>query len=103
MLTIDIMFADRATYDLVKADPVMDPQTFSDIYGVASDEIQFFHSDAALAVKVSFPRPWVSGSRQDRDVYGGQIHAPLVTLPLRGLTTPPQRERPRGQAARGNR
>lgn len=82
MLTIDIMFNDQDSYERVKDSPQIVPRTFSELYGVPEEQIDLYHSDVALAVKISFPRPWVSGSRYDRDVYGGQIHGPLVELEL---------------------
>ena len=36
--------------------------------------------DAANAIKITIPRPIISGDIDDSDVYGGQQHAPLVNL-----------------------
>ena len=44
----------------------------------------FFEHDAATAIKISIPRPYVQGSREDGDVYGGQQHALLVDLDIPG-------------------
>ena len=82
MLTIDIMFDEREMYELVRDHPKVHAATFSSIFGVDEDKMDFYRSDVAMAVKVSFPRPWVSGSRDDRDIYGGQVHGPLVDLEL---------------------
>ncbi|MDT7951590.1 MAG: DUF4387 family protein [Acetobacteraceae bacterium] len=42
----------------------------------------FFTQDAARAIKVSIPRPAIQGDRDNGDLYGGQQHAPLVTLEM---------------------
>jgi Domain of unknown function (DUF4387) len=36
----------------------------------------------AMALKFSFPRPSVSGSLDDTDLFGGQFHSPLVRLEI---------------------
>jgi hypothetical protein len=82
MLTIDVMFADEATYRRVKDSACLSAASLSELYGVPESAVSRFDSDSALAVKVSFPRPWPSGSARDRDVYGGQLHAPLVLMPV---------------------
>jgi hypothetical protein len=38
--------------------------------------------EAALAIKISIPRPVFSGDPEDTDVFGGQFHSPLVRLPV---------------------
>jgi hypothetical protein len=43
-------------------------------------DIIVVNHDAALAIKISFPRPHSSGSKLDSDVYGGQQYAPLLSL-----------------------
>jgi hypothetical protein len=44
------------------------------------EDIIVVNHDVALAIKVSFPRPQSSGSKNDSDVYGGQQYAPLLSL-----------------------
>lgn len=80
VLTIDVMFADEATYQRVRSSRCLSTARMSEIYRIPEASISRFESDPALAIKVSFPRPWVSGSLTDRDVYGGQLHAPLVLV-----------------------
>lgn len=82
VLTIDIMFEVLEHYEAAKRCPELKPQTFADLYGIPVDSVDLYHNDASLAIKVSFPRPWVSGSRDDRDVYGGQMHGPIVEMEL---------------------
>ena len=85
-LTFDILFADAATYQQVKASRVLSRELFASLYGVPPDQVMFFEHDSALAIKASIPRPVPSGDPEDSDVFGGQQHGPLVDLeiPLSG-------------------
>jgi hypothetical protein len=80
MLTFDVMFEDDATYRRVLAANVLTRERFAEIYRVPAAEVQFFHHDAACAIKISIARPCVQCDLDDGDAYGGQQHAPLVEL-----------------------
>jgi uncharacterized protein DUF4387 len=79
-LTIDIMFDDLAAYERVRDSGVLSATVVSQIYGLPAEHVRFFEYEAALALKISFPRQVTSGSIGDNDVYGGQFHSPLVLL-----------------------
>jgi hypothetical protein len=38
--------------------------------------------DAACAIKITIPRPVISGDIDDTDVFGGQQYGPLVDLEI---------------------
>ena len=80
VLTFDIMFDDEDDYGHVRDSHVITPQLMAGLYGVPEDEVQLFHVDNALAIKVSIPRPAFSGDLEDSDVFGGQQYGPLVDL-----------------------
>ncbi len=79
-LTIDVMFDTTETYERVRDSGVLNAEVVAGIYQLPVENIRFFAYDAALALKISFPRPITSGSPGDTDVYGGQFHSPLVDL-----------------------
>jgi hypothetical protein len=79
-LTFDIMFKDRAGYDLVLKSGVLSAESIAKIYRVELDDIRLFNIERILAVKFSIPRKIFSGDIGDTDVYGGQFHGPLVRL-----------------------
>ncbi|WP_372620347.1 DUF4387 domain-containing protein [Falsiroseomonas sp.] len=79
-LTFDVMFDDEATYRHVVASRVLTRARFAAIYGVPEEKVMFFEHDAARAIKISIPRPYVQCDLDDGDAYGGQQHAPLVEL-----------------------
>ena len=83
-LTFDVMFEDEATYRRVVASGVLTRQRFAEIYRVPEAKVLFFEHDAARAIKISIPRPYVQCDLDDGDAYGGQQHAPLVELEMPG-------------------
>jgi Domain of unknown function (DUF4387) len=80
MLTFDVMFETDEAYRKVRDSQVLTKKSFAALYAVPEEEVLFFEHDAAKAIKISIPRPYVQGSREDGDAYGGQQHAPLVDL-----------------------
>lgn len=80
VLTIDVMFEDRAAFDRVSASGVLNESDMARVFGVAEADVAVFTVPAALAIKVSLPRPVPSGAIHDTDVFGAQQYAPLVDL-----------------------
>ena len=81
-LTIDIMFDDAEKYRRVRDSEVVNRAGIARMFRREPDDIIVINHDAALAIKVSFPRPQSSGSKYDSDVYGGQQYAPILSLPV---------------------
>jgi len=79
-LTFDVMFEEEVTYRRVLAAGVLTRASFAAIYGIPEETVRFFTHDAARAIKISIPRPYVQCDLDDGDAYGGQQHAPLVEL-----------------------
>lgn len=82
-LTFDIMFGSRENFDLCKATQLTDASYYAALYGLPADRVTVFLHDAALAIKVTIPRPQSAGAPSDTDVFGGQFHSPLVMLEIR--------------------
>jgi Domain of unknown function (DUF4387) len=80
MLTFDVMFDDDDVYRKVIKAQVLTKSRFAAIYHVPEGDVLFFQHDAAKAIKISIPRPYVQCDLDDGDAYGGQQHAPLVEL-----------------------
>jgi hypothetical protein len=81
-LTIDVMFDNPEAYHRVRDSAAINRAGIARMYGRDPADIIVVNHDAALAIKVSFPRPQSSGSKYDSDVYGGQQYAPLLSLPV---------------------
>ena len=81
-LTIDIMFDDASVYDRVKRCGALSREVIARAYGVSVNEVRFFQSDSALAIKASIPRPVIQGDVGDSDGHGGQQYAPLMEIEI---------------------
>src|SRR5712691_468299 len=79
-LTIDVMFDTAENYRRVRDSAVINHAGIARMFRRDPADIIVVNHDAALAIKVSFPRPQSSGSKYDSDVYGGQQYAPLLSL-----------------------
>ena len=80
VLTFDIMFDDDDVYRRVIESHVLTKSRFAAMYHVPEEDVLFFLHDAARAIKISIPRPYVQCDLDDGDAYGGQQHAPLVEI-----------------------
>lgn len=79
-LTFDVIFKDRATYEKVRDAKIINAEWFAKTYRLAPEVVSVINYDAASAIKVTIPRPVISGDIDDTDVFGGQQFGPLVDL-----------------------
>jgi len=79
LLTLDVLFKDRACYEKFKAAGLMTEKKAAELYGINKDEVlSVIFFDPADALKITLNRPIVSGGYGDTDIYGAQQHAPLL-------------------------
>jgi hypothetical protein len=81
-LTFDIIFKDQKSFEHVRKSGALSAENISRIYGVSLDEVRIFELPLILALKISIPRPEISGDLNDTDIYGGQFHSRLVRLSI---------------------
>lgn len=81
-LTFDIMFETEADYERGVRAEALQPANVASLYGVSPNQVVFTPYPAALALKITLPRPRPAGAPGDRDVYGAQQHVPLLELEL---------------------
>ena len=83
-ITFDIIFADRASYELVRDGGVLSREAVCRIFAIESarisDHVAF---DPALAIKFTLYRRAPSGSPGDADVFGAQQYGPLLDVEVR--------------------
>jgi len=79
-LTFDVIFKDHATYERVRDSGLINAQWFAKTYRLTPEVVNIINYDAASAIKITIPRPTISGDTNDSDVYGGQQYGPLVHL-----------------------
>lgn len=88
LITIDLMFADHATFQRVAQSEAMSAQAVGRCYGIDPSQVQIIAHPKANAIKITLPRlsgVRGAGSPGDRDVYGAQQHGPLLKLNLPDL------------------
>ena len=79
-LTFDVIFRDREGYEKVRDAKLINAEWFARTYRLAPEVVSIIHYDAANAIKITIPRPAISGDVDDTDVFGGQQHGPLVDI-----------------------
>jgi hypothetical protein len=81
-ITLDVFFKDAQDYGFITGSGILSPQAIGRLYRVDPASVKYFELPALHVVKISFPRPVIAGSFEDRDLHGGQQHVPLAALPL---------------------
>ena len=59
---------------------VINAEWFARTYRLKPEVVSIINYDAASAIKITIPRPTISGDIDDNDVFGGQQYGPLVDL-----------------------
>jgi len=80
MLTLDLFFADADSRRAFLEAGVFSAARIADLYGVDPAEVQIFDLADIGALKISFPRPVISGDFGDTDITGGQQYALVVDM-----------------------
>lgn len=80
LLTLDIIFRDRANYLKVVDSGVLSAQSIARMYGAAESDVKFYLCPEINAIKATLPRVVGSGDPLDTDVYGAQQVGPLMNL-----------------------
>ncbi len=80
-ITFDVIFADRAGYDLVRRSGVLSRAAMCRIFGIPESRItDYVEFDPALAIKFTIFRTVPSGSPGDADIFGSQQYGPLLDI-----------------------
>ena len=79
-LTFDVIFKDDAMYRRVRDAKTINAEWFAKTYRLTPEVVTIINYDAASAIKITIPRPVISGDIDDTDVFGGQQYGPLVEL-----------------------
>ena len=78
-ITFDVIFPDRASYDLVRHSSALSRSAICRIYNIPdsriSDHVEFA---PALAIQFTLFREHSSGSVGDADIFGSQQYGPLL-------------------------
>jgi hypothetical protein len=82
-ITFDIIFRDRADYELVCNSGALTRESVAKLYGIEEERISdFVEFDPAFAIKFTIYRERPSGSPGDPDIFGAQQYAPLMDVKI---------------------
>ncbi|KAJ5811679.1 hypothetical protein N7474_007980 [Penicillium riverlandense] len=84
-ITLDILFDRAEHFHRVKESGVLNAETIKKLYRALDEDIitlMFF--EPALGWKCTLRRSWPQGSFGERDTFGTQQHAPLLSIPIPG-------------------
>lgn len=79
-ITIDMIFPDYKTFSKVVNSEVISQDIVANAYNQDPSNVKIINFDAANAIKITIPRSNPAGSIGDTDVYGTQMHLPLIKL-----------------------
>jgi hypothetical protein len=80
-ITFDVIFTERADYDLVRRSGVLSRVAVCRIFGIPDNRItDYVEFDPALAIKFTILRSLASGSPGDADIFGSQQYGPLLDI-----------------------
>ena len=80
MLTIDLFFVDTDSHRAFVDADVFSAARIGALYGVDPQSVQIYDLADINAMKISFPRPVISGDFGDTDITGGQQYALVVDM-----------------------
>lgn len=80
MLTIDLFFVDADSRRAFVDADVFSAARIGALYGVDPANVQTYDLADINAMKISFPRPVISGDFGDTDITGGQQYALVVDM-----------------------
>ena len=82
-VTFDIIFREKANYELVKNSGAITRQSIARLYGIEESRISdFVEFDPAYAIKYTIYREDPSGSPGDADTFGSQQYPPLLDIEI---------------------
>lgn len=80
-ITFDVIFSDRADYDLVRRSGALSRSAVCKIFGIPENRLSdYVEFDPALAIKFTMIRTLPSGSVGDADIFGSQQYGPLLDI-----------------------
>lgn len=80
-LTLDILFKDKAHFDLFRRRRIVTKRKVAALYRrPVTDILKIVYFEPSNALKITMRRPIPSGDAGETDIYGAQQHAPLLKL-----------------------
>ena len=82
-ITFDIIFRERAAFDLVRKSGVVSKTAVARLLSIPETRVtDYVEFEPALAIKFTILRLLTSGSPGDGDIFGSQQYGPLLDLEI---------------------
>jgi hypothetical protein len=81
-ITLDVMFETEKEYNRIKHCGILTEELIADLYQVNKAYVEIVYYDIVNALKISFPRHYISGALKDDDIYGCQQQIPLYNVEI---------------------
>ncbi|MBU5627022.1 DUF4387 domain-containing protein [Oscillibacter sp. MSJ-2] len=81
-VTLEIFCDGEREYEQVKASKNVSAATIARLYHTKESDVQIFYIPNIFVIKISFPRPYPSGYRYERDMHYGQQYRLLAEVEL---------------------
>ena len=88
-ITVDLSFADKASFDLYAGAPALSPAALAALFGVNESQVKCFLIPDLAVIKISYPRARPQGGAVERDMHGGQQYIRLLDIELGPAMTAP--------------
>lgn len=82
LLTLDLFLRDADAYARAAASEALRPEAVAGLYGVAASSVQRYLLPQLHAIKFTLPRRLCAGTPGDGDLYGAQLHGPLLEVQI---------------------
>jgi hypothetical protein len=79
-LTVDIVFRDDQTFSRVECSGALGAETVAERYGLHPSQVKMFFCPEWRTVKLTVPRPRLTGGVDETDFDGTQQFVPLLSL-----------------------
>ena len=79
-ITFDLIFNSRE--DMAYVEERLKAADIARAYDVCEEEISIISYGIVNSIKITFPRKNISGSLNDVDIYGCQMHVPLANIEI---------------------
>ncbi|MBT9778335.1 DUF4387 family protein [Clostridium sp. MCC353] len=81
-MTIDIFCDTEEDYRMIKESPALSNEAVGALYRTDPKKIKRFEVDNLNVIKISMPRPYPQGARNERDMHSGQQYVQLLNIEL---------------------
>ena len=79
-ITFDLIFNSKE--DMEYVEKRLKKSDISKAYAVNEEKIDIISYGVVNSIKITFPRKNISGSLNDNDIYGCQMHMPLANIEI---------------------